>query len=104
MQNILEDIIKTCMRDELVDDGSDAGEYHTWNGGYWSWGNEYAEGWFYYTGGKSKRDLEIPTANTTVERTVYLAMDGHGNITGIEHDFQRQDDGTYEDVAGKRQG
>jgi hypothetical protein len=46
--------------------------------------------------------VEAPAANETIERTVYLGVDEHGKISGIDHDFQLQDDGTYKDVASKR--
>jgi hypothetical protein len=90
------------MRIQHDDDGTYYGAWHSWNGGSWTWGNEYAEGWFYYTGYNYKRDLEAPAANETIERTVYLGVDEHGKISGIEHDFQRKEDGTYKDVASKR--
>jgi len=32
------------------------------NGGWWSWGSEYTEGWFYHTSGPYKREVGSPAA------------------------------------------
>jgi hypothetical protein len=83
---------------------------HTTNGGWWSYGSEYTEGWFYSVNSQ-KRDEQaeagspsnVTLLNTgdviTAARTVYLNFDKHGNITGVAHDIRHQEDGTFKDVA-----
>jgi len=35
---------------------------HSDNGGWWEWGSEYTEGWFYHTSGPAKREIGSPAA------------------------------------------
>ncbi|KAH8889460.1 hypothetical protein GQ53DRAFT_869862 [Thozetella sp. PMI_491] len=75
---------------------------HTWNGGYWNYDAQYAEGWFYSLAPNSKREFhEMKNAITkldggvvTSNRTIHISFDEQGNITGILHDNQLQRDGS----------
>ncbi|KAH8897451.1 hypothetical protein GQ53DRAFT_743144 [Thozetella sp. PMI_491] len=100
--DVLEEIINQCMWSRFYPDNS----VHTSNGGSWSYGSEYSEGWFYAV--NSKRDIPEASSNVTLQstgdvvtaaRTVYLNFDENGNVTGVAHDISRQEDGTFIDLA-----
>jgi hypothetical protein len=74
----------------------------SFNGGTWSNGAEYTEGWFYKSDLAAKRgieNIESRADNVTADRTVLLGFDEDRNFTGVVHDFQLQPDGTIKDVA-----
>jgi hypothetical protein len=77
------------------------GQIHSTNGGTWSYGNEYVEGWFYNVNSK-KRDVgEMPAFGGTANNTVYVEFDEDGKVVGVVHDFELQSDGSVVDVAAK---
>jgi hypothetical protein len=97
LQDTLEQIIDQCMWSKFTGEN----QIHSTNGGRWSYGNEYAEGWFYSVNGNNKRDVDGLPDSVDANRTVHLAFDTYGNVTGVAHDFQLQPDGTTKDVAAK---
>jgi hypothetical protein len=51
-QDVTAQIINQCMYGPYS-----LNDIHTDNGGWWSWGAEYSEGWFYLDGAASKREI-----------------------------------------------
>lgn len=92
---MLEEIIDQCMWSSWINNN----DAHTDNGGRWSYGNEYAEGWFYNVNSNNKREIEDLSANATAARTVHLAFNEDGNVTHVAHDYRVQPDGSVKDFA-----
>ncbi|KAI5460608.1 hypothetical protein BGZ63DRAFT_425110 [Mariannaea sp. PMI_226] len=99
--NVLEQIINQCMYAKWLPNGGT----ETRNGGTWSWGAEYSQGWFWNVP-SGKRDLHSDEQNynvtllhtgevVTPERVVHLDFDANGTVTRVAGHFVHQKDGTF---------
>lgn len=82
-----------------------SGGVKTTNGGSDTRGKQYSQGWFWNQ--DMKRDVPAYYRNMTLEdagdgeaasQVLFVDLDEHGNVTGVAHDFQLQEDGTYKDT------
>jgi hypothetical protein len=78
----------------------------TKNGGSWTYGSEYAQGWFWSVAKGQQKRNSLPSKQShnvtlvgtgevlTPDNAINLDFDSHGNVTESRH-YVLQKDGTY---------